>query len=145
MAEPTCIHAVPQAADQLHGICIFCYRDRLGAARAENAALRERARRFYRADGTFDLLPNEEDVERKRIEAAKEIAALRERVAVLESKSPRKKPKAHAKLIEVASRALPLMTCCPECGGCNLRRAQSELREALAAAKPAAQEGKEAP
>ena len=25
-----CPHAVPQAASQLHGICIFCYRDRLG-------------------------------------------------------------------------------------------------------------------
>lgn len=44
MAEQTCTHAVPQAADQLHGICIFCYRDRLAAVRAENAALRERVK-----------------------------------------------------------------------------------------------------
>lgn len=40
--EPSCPHAIPQAASQLHGICIFCYRDRLAAVRAENAALRER-------------------------------------------------------------------------------------------------------
>ena len=25
-----CIHAEPQADSQLHGICVFCYRDRLG-------------------------------------------------------------------------------------------------------------------
>lgn len=42
MAEPTCEHAIPQAADQLHGVCVFCYRDRLGKLRymlAECAAV----------------------------------------------------------------------------------------------------------
>lgn len=35
--EP-CIHAVPQSASQLHGICVFCYRDRLGATASALAA-----------------------------------------------------------------------------------------------------------
>lgn len=48
MAEPTCLHAIPQAASQLHGICIFCYRDRLASVRAENAALRERNAKLER-------------------------------------------------------------------------------------------------
>ncbi len=50
-----CLHARPQAASQLHGICVFCYRDRLGAvgrelreARARIADL-ESALRFYRS------------------------------------------------------------------------------------------------
>ena len=29
----SCIHAVPQAPSCLHGVCIFCYRERLGALR----------------------------------------------------------------------------------------------------------------
>jgi hypothetical protein len=33
MVEQPCIHAIPQAASQLHGVCIFCYRDRLAAAK----------------------------------------------------------------------------------------------------------------
>lgn len=97
MAEPTCIHAVPQAADQLHGICIFCYRDRLGAARTESAALRER-------------------------------------VAVLE--------RVHAAVVYAAEGC-----CIPYYRGVlhdNLRDALESSRSALAAAKPAAQEGKEA-
>lgn len=40
MAEIPCPHAIPQAASQLHGVCIFCYRDRLGEARAEVERLR---------------------------------------------------------------------------------------------------------
>ena len=35
-----CEHAVPNAADQLHGICIWCYRDRLAEAVKENDRLR---------------------------------------------------------------------------------------------------------
>lgn len=31
-----CGHEPPQSEMQLHGICIFCYRDRLGVARKEN-------------------------------------------------------------------------------------------------------------
>jgi hypothetical protein len=30
-----CAHAEPQGASQLHGVCIFCYRDRLSAAHAQ--------------------------------------------------------------------------------------------------------------
>ena len=40
--EP-CIHAVPQAASCLHGVCVFCYRNRLAAAHREIAKLREDA------------------------------------------------------------------------------------------------------
>lgn len=113
--------------------------------KAERAAKRGPTK-FEREFAELARKAAEDEAMRSELESLRaENAALRERVAVLEAKPPRKKPKAHAKLIEVASRALPLMTCCPECGGCNLRRAQSELREALAAAKPAAQEGKEAP
>jgi len=35
-----CGHAPPQSVTQLHGVCIFCYRDRLGT---ETARLREHA------------------------------------------------------------------------------------------------------
>lgn len=35
-----CGHERPQAASQLHGVCIFCWRDRAGALRAENEQLK---------------------------------------------------------------------------------------------------------
>ena len=38
--EP-CTHAVPQADSCLHGICIFCYRDRLAQVTAERDRLRD--------------------------------------------------------------------------------------------------------
>ena len=47
MTDPftPCIHAEPQADSQLHGVCIFCYRDRLAAATARaDAAERDTAR-----------------------------------------------------------------------------------------------------
>jgi hypothetical protein len=37
--EP-CAHAEPQAADQLHGVCIFCYRDRLADSRRDVERMR---------------------------------------------------------------------------------------------------------
>lgn len=37
-----CAHAVPQTPSCLHGICIFCYRDRLGAVRQKNTELQTR-------------------------------------------------------------------------------------------------------
>jgi len=39
-----CEHAIPQADSQLHGICIFCYRDRLSAAHRELQIFKEGAR-----------------------------------------------------------------------------------------------------
>lgn len=39
--EP-CGHAQPQADSQLHGVCVFCYRDRLAESHRKNDALRER-------------------------------------------------------------------------------------------------------
>jgi len=35
-----CGHEPPQGNSQLHGVCVFCYRDRLGKAQAEVARLR---------------------------------------------------------------------------------------------------------
>ena len=34
-----CGHEPPQGNSQLHGVCVFCYRDRLGKAQAEVARL----------------------------------------------------------------------------------------------------------
>ena len=39
MGEKPCGHARPQDASQLHGVCIFCYRNRLGTARSRIAEL----------------------------------------------------------------------------------------------------------
>lgn len=39
MGEAKCGHAVAYSDSQLHGVCIFCYRDRLGECRARVAAL----------------------------------------------------------------------------------------------------------
>ena len=38
--EP-CAHSTPQASSCLHGICVFCYRDRLGTALNERNAANE--------------------------------------------------------------------------------------------------------
>jgi len=43
--DKRCPHAEPQADSQLHGVCVFCWRDRAGAIRAhlttENEALKK--------------------------------------------------------------------------------------------------------
>jgi hypothetical protein len=56
MSEEHCIHAVPQAASCLHGVCIFCYRDRLGALRAENEKMKHQ---FERLELFLRDAPNE--------------------------------------------------------------------------------------
>lgn len=59
---------------------IEALRAELELVRAELVRARERARRFYRADGTFENLASEDEAIQRRIQAAAENAKMRERL-----------------------------------------------------------------
>lgn len=56
-----CGHEPPQGNSQLHGVCIFCYRDRLGAFRTQLDESRkeiERLHQFYQDSNNETLALN---------------------------------------------------------------------------------------
>jgi hypothetical protein len=60
----------------LKGDCWDLDRKKVNEMAAENGRLKEEARRYYHADGTFVILDSPEEVVRRRIDAAERIAAL---------------------------------------------------------------------
>lgn len=50
-----CVHAEPQAASCLHGVCIFCWRDRCATLRARLAKIDKAASMIVAIDETSVL------------------------------------------------------------------------------------------
>ena len=59
-----CGHEPLQSASQLHGVCIFCYRNRLGSAQRELSAARQALRIISGEEQCVDNLLGDKDVAR---------------------------------------------------------------------------------